>query len=134
MSGQSLDDLGDLQRQVLETVWKLEEANVAQVRDDLLAAGRGEIAYTTVLTVLQKLGRAGWLQYRAEKRVYWWRATRSRAEADSSTARALIRRVFGGDPLRLFQHLLDDEDLSDEELRSLRILIEQKRSEKERPA
>ena len=134
MSGQSLDDLGDLQRQVLETVWKLGEANVAQVRDELLAAGRSEIAYTTVLTVLQKLGRAGWLQHRAEKRVYWWRATRSRHEADSNTARALIRRVFGGDPLRLFQHLLEDENLSDEDLRSLRALIEQKRSGKDRPA
>lgn len=128
MDDETLDGLGAVQRSVLEAVWELGEANVQQVRDYLVAQGRSESAYTTVLTVMQKLEKAGWLGHRAEGRVYVYKPTRSRDQADSSTARALLRRVFGGDPLRLFQHLIADEELTDRELTEIRQMIERKRS------
>jgi BlaI family penicillinase repressor len=131
MDDETLDGLGDLQRQVLESVWETGEATVQEVRERLAAAGR-ELAYTTVLSVMQKLEKAGWLGHRAEGRVYIYKPTRSRDEADASTARALLRRVFGGDPLRLFQHIIADEELSDHDLVALRKLIERKRSDKEK--
>ena len=128
MDDGTLDALGAVQRAVLEAVWELGEGSVQQVRDLLVARGRTEPAYTTVLSVMQKLEKAGWLAHRAEGRVYVYRPTRSRDEADSSTARALLRRVFGGDPLRLFQHLIADEELSDADLKQIREMIERKRS------
>jgi predicted transcriptional regulator len=131
MDEETLDGLGALQRLVLETVWELGEATVQQVRDRLATAERGELAYTTVLSVMQKLEKVGWLGHRAEGRVYVYKPTKSRDEADSSTARALLRRVFGGDPLRLFQHILADEELSDRDLAALKKMLERKRSEKE---
>lgn len=130
MDEETLDGLGALQRAVLETVWEMGEATVQQVRDRLAAAERGELAYTTVLSVMQKLEKAGWLGHRAEGRVYVYKPTRTRDEADSSTARALLRRVFGGDPLRLFQHILTDEELSERDLAALKTLIDRKRSAK----
>ena len=132
MDEETLDGLGELQRAVLEAVWGLREATVQQVRDRLAETEQGgrELVYTTVLSVMQKLEKAGWLDHRAEGRVYYYRPTRSRDQADSSTARALVRRVFGGDPLRLFQHLIDDTDLSDRDLAALRKLVDQKRSER----
>jgi predicted transcriptional regulator len=131
MDDETLDGLGALQRQVLEAVWETGEATVQEVRDRLAEAGR-ELAYTTVLSVMQKLEKAGWLGHRALGRVYIYKPTKSRDEADASTARALLRRVFGGDPLRLFQHIIADEELSDQDLVALRRLIERKRSEKEK--
>ncbi|QEH32339.1 Transcriptional regulator BlaI [Aquisphaera giovannonii] len=130
MDEETLDNLGELQRAVLEAVWGMGEATVQQVRDRVAEAGRGELAYTTVLSVMQKLEKAGWLGHRAEGRVYVYKPTRSRDEADSSTARALLRRVFGGDPLRLFQHLIADEDLSDGDLAAIRKMLERKKSER----
>jgi BlaI family penicillinase repressor len=130
MDEETLDGLGALQRSVLETVWEMGEATVQQVRDRLAETERGELAYTTVLSVMQKLEKAGWLGHRAEGRIYVYKPTMTRDEADSSTARALLRRVFGGDPLRLFQHIIDDEDLSDRDLAALRKLIDRRRSEK----
>ncbi|WZO96312.1 BlaI/MecI/CopY family transcriptional regulator [Isosphaeraceae bacterium EP7] len=134
MDDDTLDELGELQRSALEAVWELGEASVQGVRDRLAESGRGGLAYTTILSVMQKLEKAGWLDHRAEGRVYIYRPTRSRDEADSSTARSLLRRVFGGDPLRLFQHIIADEDLSDQDLAALRKLIERKRTEKGRGA
>ena len=100
MARKSLDDLGALQKAVMEAVWDLGEATVQQVRDRL--GGGRPPAYTTVLSVMQKLERAGWLDHRAEGRSYVYRATRSREEEGASSLRAFTERVFGGDPLRLF--------------------------------
>jgi predicted transcriptional regulator len=130
MMDETLDGLGSLQRLTLEVVWEMGEATVQQVRDRIATLGPGDLAYTTVLSVMQKLEKAGWLAHRSEGRVYVYRPTRSRDEADSSTVRALLRRVFGGDPLRLFQHIIADEDLSVHDLREIRKLIERKRKER----
>ena len=110
MARKSIDDLGALQKAVMERVWELGEATVGQVRDRL--ERDPEPAYTTILSVMQKLEKAGWLTHRAEGRGYVYFPTRSRDEAGTSTLRTFIDRVFRGDPLLLFQHLLDDEELS----------------------
>ena len=68
MAKRSLDDLGDLQSAVMNAVWDLGEATVVQVRDRL--AADKELAYTTVLSVLQKLEKAGWLKHRTDGRSY----------------------------------------------------------------
>lgn len=121
----SIDALGELQKQVMETVWSLGEATVSQVRDAL--DRDPPPAYTTVLSVMQKLEKAGWLKHRSEGRAYVYLPTRSRDEAGANTLRTFIDRVFRGDPLLMFQHLLDDEDLSPEELAELRKMIDRKR-------
>jgi BlaI family penicillinase repressor len=77
MSRGSLDDLGDLQKAVMEIVWSLGEASVNQVRAKL---GRRKLAYTTVLSVMQKLDKAGWLTHREEGRAYVYLPTKSRDE------------------------------------------------------
>lgn len=132
MDDETLDGLGALQRSVLESVWEMGEATVQQVRDRIALDRSGELAYTTVLSVMQKLEKAGWLGHRSEGRQYVYAPTRSRDEADSSTARALLRRVFDGDPLRLLQHLIADEELSDGDLAEIRKMIERKRTERGR--
>jgi predicted transcriptional regulator len=125
MARKSIDELGALQKAVMEAVWALGEASVGQVRVRL---GRDpEPAYTTILSVMQKLEKAGWLTHRAQGRSYIYVPTRSRDQAGTSTLRTFIDRVFRGDPLLLFQHLLDDEKLSEHELSSLRNMIEEKR-------
>jgi BlaI family penicillinase repressor len=129
MTRKSLDDLGELQRAVLEAVWELGEANVHQVRERL--AGRKQLAYTTVLSAMQKLEKAGWLQHRAEGKSYIYTPKRSREEAGAGSVRQFLNRVFDGDALAMFQHLIRESDLSDAELGTLRKMIEEKRKERQ---
>jgi BlaI family transcriptional regulator, penicillinase repressor len=117
----SLDDLGDLQREVMETVWELKEASVHQVQERL--AARKNLAYTTVLSVMQKLERVGWLSHRSEGRSYIYVPARNRKEAGIESIRGLMRRIFGGDQRSLFQHLVESEDLTDEDLDAFRKII-----------
>jgi BlaI family penicillinase repressor len=127
MSRKSLDDLGQLQRAVMEAVWQLGEASVHQVRDRLCR--KRELAYTTILTAMQKLEKAGWLKHRAEGKSYVYLPTRTREEAGAKSALKFIKRVFDGDAVLMFQHLIRQSNLSDGELQQLRQMIDQKRKE-----
>ena len=127
MSRKSLDDLGRLQRAVMEVVWQLGEASVHQVRDEL--SRKKELAYTTILTAMQKLEKAGWLKHRAEGKSYVYLPTRSREEAGAKSALKFIKRVFDGDAVLMFQHLIRQSSLSEQELTELKKMIDQKRKE-----
>jgi predicted transcriptional regulator len=130
MSRKPVDSLGELQQAALEAVWRLGEGTVVEVRE---AMGREpEPAYTTVLSVMQKLEKLGWLTHRAEGRTYVYRATRTREQAGTGSVRRLVDRVFGGDRMLLLQHLIDERELSASELVELRRLIDRKRKERGR--
>jgi predicted transcriptional regulator len=127
MPGKPIDALGELQQAVMEAVWELEEATVQQVRARL--GRRRPLAYTTVLSVMQKLEKAGLLRHRSEGRTYIYRPARTRAAAGMHSLRKFTERVFRSDPVLLFQHLLEDESLTEEDLTELRKLIDQRRKE-----
>lgn len=125
MVRKQLNELGSLQRQVMEALWSLEEATVHDLREALAT----EHAYTTVLSVLQKLEKAGWVGHRRDGRTYVWRAERSREEEGQSALGKLVDRLFAGDPMVAFEHLLEDGRLDADDLGELRELIEKKRKE-----
>jgi BlaI family penicillinase repressor len=127
MSGKLLDDLGELQRAVIEVVWELGEASVHQVRKRL--ANKKKLAYTTVLTAMQKLEKAGWLRHRNEGKTYVYIPTRTREEAGANSVRKFMERMFDGNVLLMFQHLMRQSKLSDEELKELRKMIDEQRRE-----
>ncbi len=127
MSRKSLESLGQLQRMVIEVVWELSEATVHQVRDRL--SRRKKPAYTTVLTAMQKLERAGWLRHRSQGKSYIYIPTRTRQEADASSLKRFVKKAFDGDAMLIFQHLIRQSNLTDEELRQLRKMIDQARKD-----
>lgn len=130
MSRKSLDDLGQLQRAVIEVVWQLGEASVHQVREQL--SRKKKLAYTTVLTAMQKLEKTGWLRHRAEGKSYVYLPTRSREEAGARSVGRFLKRVFDGDALLMFQHLIRQGNLTDSQLQKLRKMIDEQRKEKQR--
>lgn len=124
MADPTLDDLGPLQRQVLELLWQTGKGTVY----DLL--GRlpdPKPPYTSVLSALQKLEKLGWASTEREGRQYVYAAAKSREELDALTLRAFVDRNFRGQTARVFQHLLNDPELSAEELAELKRLVEQRR-------
>lgn len=127
MPRKSLDELGSLQEAIMEAVWRLEEATVQQVRDQL--GRRKKPAYTTILSAMQKLEKSGWLKHREEGRTYVYQATRTRRQEGRQALRKFTDRVFASDPLLLFQHLLEDQDLSPEDLAALKQMIDERRKE-----
>ena len=127
MSGKLLDDLGQLQRAVIEVVWELGEASVHQVRNRL--GQKKKLAYTTILTAMQKLEKAGWLQHRTQGKSYIYLPTRTREEAGAKSVRKFMERIFDGNALLMFQHLMQESRLSDKDLRELRKMLDEKKKD-----
>ncbi|MCH8165027.1 MAG: BlaI/MecI/CopY family transcriptional regulator [Planctomycetes bacterium] len=127
MERKSLHELGAQQRAVMQIVWQTGEATVQQVRRRLTRDK--PLAYTTVLSVMQKLEKGGWLTHRTEGRSYVYTARRTRREAGASSLRKFIDRVLGGDTLPLFQHLVEDEALDEKDLAAIRRILQKKRKE-----
>lgn len=127
MSDLTIESLGPLQRAIVEVIWDLREATVHEVLARL--PGPKPLAYTSVLSSLQKLERLGWVDHRAEGRTYYYRPTRSRDEVSRGSLRRVLEGVFGGSRSQLFQKLLDDDDLSAGDLAELQRLIDQKRGQ-----
>jgi predicted transcriptional regulator len=61
-----LSSLGPLERRVLETAWKLKKANVRDVVDAL----DNELAYTTIMTTLDRLYKKGYLDRELHGRAF----------------------------------------------------------------
>jgi len=128
MSRKSLDHFGQLQRAVIEVVWELGEATVRQVWTRLCR--RKELAYTTVLTAMQRLEKNGWLKHRVDGRKHVYLPTKTRGQAGAGSVRKFVQRMFNGNALVLFRQLVEEGELSDQELRELQQLINQKRKER----
>jgi BlaI family penicillinase repressor len=127
MSKKSLDRFGQLQRAVIEVVWELGEATVRQVWKRLCR--KKELAYTTVLTAMQRLEKDGWLKHRVDGRKHIYLPTKTRQQAGVGSVRKFVQRVFDGNSLLLFRQLVEEGDLSDQELRELQQMINQTREE-----
>ena len=127
MQRKSIDDLGELQKRVMEAVWRLGQATTRQVWEQLNR--KRPLAYTSVLSIMQRLERAGWLRHQVEGRAYVYEAVLSRDQEGRRSLKEFIQKVFQGDSQVVFQHLIEDEALSDRDLLALRRLIDQKRKE-----
>ena len=85
-----------------------------------------------MLTTLQKLEMSGWLRHRSEGKVYIYTPVKTREEAGAGSVRKFVERIFDGDAVLMFQHLMRDSKLSDEELVELRGMIDKRRKEKKK--
>lgn len=80
--------LHELEREVMEEVWRRGEAPVRAILDALNAAADRERAYTTVMTVMAKLHRKGLLERRREGKTDIYSPVMSRDEYMEARAQA----------------------------------------------
>jgi BlaI family penicillinase repressor len=110
----------DRELDVMSVLWDLDSATVAEVRERLA----DDLAYTTVLTVLRTLEQKGHVGHTGEGRAHRYRPLVKREAAGRSALRRLVDKVFDGSPELLLTQLVSDKNLSDEELRRLRRLLQ----------
>jgi len=126
--------LGTLEREVIEIVWASPEVTVRDVHTCL----DGRVAYTTVMTTLDRLFRKGLLRRTKRARAFVYSALASREELDEIVASDLVSGVLDGEwsaPLPFLSNLVDavverDRALLDE----LERLVKTKRRELGRDA
>jgi predicted transcriptional regulator len=91
-------ELGPLERQVMELIWgHTGEAAEVSVRDVHLAF-EGRLAYTTLMTTLDRLHKKGLLERRKEGRAFFYSPRFSPDEFERSVAREVINKLLGRGP------------------------------------
>ncbi|MHC4582858.1 MAG: BlaI/MecI/CopY family transcriptional regulator [Planctomycetota bacterium] len=130
MSKQPLDQLGKLQRAVVEAIWDLGEATVRQVWERICP--KKDLSYTTILAAMQRLEKSGWLRHRVEGKRNVYIPTRTRKQAGISSIHKLAQRIYDGNALLMFRHLVEEGDLTDEQLQELQKVITKKRKERKK--
>lgn len=116
-----MDDfvLGDRELDVMGVLWDLGSGTVAEVRDRLPA----DLAYTTVLTILRNLEAKDLVSHTAEGKAHRYVPRVARKTARRSAITRIVDKLFHGSPEQLVTQLVEDEQLSAEDLRRLRALL-----------
>ena len=88
--------LGDLERAVLEVLWHASTPRTVRDVYDELATGR-DLAYTTVMTVLDRLAKKGLVVQERDGRADRYRAAASRSEMTADLMRDALDEFATGD-------------------------------------
>jgi predicted transcriptional regulator len=120
-------DLGKRERQIVEAVYRLGEASVAQVRAEL----PDPPSYSAVRAILATLVAKKIVSFRQDGKRYLYRPITSHKSAGRSALRRLLQTFFDGQPDGAVAALLDVSagSLTREDLDRMKALIEQARKE-----
>lgn len=89
----SAAELGPLEREVMEIIWRWRKREVS-VRDVYLAFEE-RLAYTTLMTTLDRLRKKGLLERRKDGRAFFYSPRLSPQEFERSVARDVIDTLLG---------------------------------------
>ncbi len=112
------------QHELMEVVWDRGSsgASVAEIWQVVSAAR--PVGRTTVLNLLRRLERRGWLVRRRGRGADRYQAAVSRDETAALLAESFVEDFFGGSASNLVTSLLGSQQLSPDEIRRLRRLLE----------
>lgn len=111
---------------VMSILWRNGSASVAEVRDEL----GDDLAYTSVLSVLQILEEKNYVRHEPDGRAYRYFPTVDSDHAGGSALARIRDAIFQGSAERMFAQLVSDRDLSRAELERMRTLLADRLSRK----
>lgn len=110
-----ITDLGHLEREVLELVWKSGSLSADSVQKQLPRA----LKESTVRTVLKRLEEKGYLSHTVQDRTFIYRARESRAVAAARAVKGIADRFCNGSLEELLVGIVDARILDRRELERL---------------
>lgn len=120
--------LSELQLALMQVLWQRGEASTAEVAEALRP--QRELAHTTVATLLTRLEKRGLLASRREARALVYRPLVAPEAVQRRMLGGLLGSLFGGKPSQLLAHLIGEGEVSADELRAMRELLERARTGK----
>src|SRR6187401_741633 len=84
--------LGNLEREVMDVVWGTDETTVKEVQ----AALARPVAYTTVMTTLDRLFKKGFVARTRSGRAFVYEALRTREQTEAALAQGIMAGLFAG--------------------------------------
>ena len=114
----------------MEIVWAGSEVTVTDVWAVL--SQRRPVARNTILTLMDRLEKKGWLTRRAEGQTHLYKAAAPRAATQRNLVHRLVDAAFAGSAEGLVLALLEGRGVSEEEARRIRQLIDKAQSKRKK--
>lgn len=105
---------------IIGVLWDHGPATVARVQEAL----DDELAYNTVLTMLRLMEEKGQVQREKVGRAHHYSAAIPRGEVGRTTLRRVADTLFDGSPERVLLGLVDQDEVTTEELERMQALLE----------
>lgn len=115
--------------EIMKVIWNLGQATVRQTLDALPAGGHGRPAYTTVMTLMKQLADKGALEVERSREPYLYKPAVRREAVLGHRVLQLLQSVFDGQAEELVLHLVEEADLSAEDLRRIEAKIRKREQE-----
>jgi BlaI family transcriptional regulator, penicillinase repressor len=108
---------------IMSALWELGEATVHEVRDRVDPA----LAYTSVSSMIRTLEMKGYVSHRrGEGKTHVYFPAIDAETAGESTLARVLDKIYGGSPIKLLAHLVEQKKLSAKELARMRELLKGK--------
>lgn len=117
----------DRELDVMSILWREGSGTVGEVRKRL----DDELAYTTVLWVLQTLEEKAYVRHESEGRAYRYYPTVAANEAGRTALGRIVEKVFHGSAAMLFSQLVEEREIPAEDLERMRKLLERRLGERD---
>jgi predicted transcriptional regulator len=117
-----MKDLHLTQREldIMSVLWELGEATVTEVRDRV----DPDLAYTSVSTMIRTLEAKGYVSHRrGEGKTHIYFPAIDPETAGESALSRVLNKIYGGSPIKLLAHLMEQNRVSDKELARMRELL-----------
>jgi predicted transcriptional regulator len=128
MKGKTTEKLGERELDIMQALWQLEKASVAEVQDVLRERGN-DIAYTTIQTMLNRLEAKKLVARDNSERTHRYYAVLEEPTVAGNALERLVERFFRGSTEALVARLVE-KDLTAEQLGRIQNLIDKNRKEK----
>jgi BlaI family penicillinase repressor len=105
---------------IMSVLWDRGEATVTEVRDRI----DPDLAYTSISSMIRTLEIKGYVSHRRGegKTHVYFPAIEPEAAGESALGRVLDK-IYGGSPIKLLAHLVEQHRLTDKELARMRDLL-----------
>ena len=124
-----MPDLHLTQREldIMSVLWERGEATVTEVRDQV----DPDLAYTSISSMIRMLEMKGYVSHRrGEGKTHVYYPVIDAETAGESALGRVLNKIYGGSPIKLLAHLMEQNRVSDKELARMRDLL--KSSKKKR--
>lgn len=112
---------------IMSVLWERGEATVTEVRDQV----DPDLAYTSISSMIRMLEMKGYVSHRrGEGKTHVYFPVIDAETAGESALGRVLNKIYGGSPIKLLAHLMEQNRLSDKELARMRELL--KSSKKKR--
>ena len=112
---------------IMGVLWELGEATVTEVRDRV----DPDLAYTSISSMIRTLEIKGYISHRrGEGKTHIYFPTIDPETAGESALSRVLDKVYGGSPIKLLAHLMEQRRVSDKELERMRELLKPSRKKR----